>query len=74
MSTPTARNAAGREIRRLTHFNSFLFPRIAAIRLVRRAVPHARSHESDFTFQAPGPLNALLASIFGFEIRNRAAG
>jgi ubiquinone/menaquinone biosynthesis C-methylase UbiE len=60
-------NAAGLEIRRLTHFNSFLFPPIAAIRLVRRAVPHARSHESDFNFPAPGPLNAVLASIFGFE-------
>lgn len=59
--------AAGLKVRRLTYFNTLLFPPIAAIRLFRRAVPQARSTESDFSFPAPGPLNAMLGSIFGSE-------
>lgn len=59
--------AAGMKVRRLTYFNTVLFPPIAAIRLFRRAVPAARSSESDFNFPAPGPLNGILGGIFGSE-------
>lgn len=59
--------AAGLEVRRLTYFNTVLFPPIAAIRLFRRAVPQARSTDSDFNFPAPGPLNAVLGAVFGSE-------
>lgn len=58
---------AGLRVRRLTYFNTVLFPPIAAIRLFRRAVPKARSTVSDFNFPAPGPLNAVLGGIFGSE-------
>jgi ubiquinone/menaquinone biosynthesis C-methylase UbiE len=58
---------AGLRVKRLTHFNSALFPPIAAIRLFRRAVPQARSTESDFTFPTPGAMNRLLATVFGLE-------
>lgn len=60
-------DSAGLEVRRLTYFNTVLFPPIAAIRLLRRAVPQARSTESDFNFPAPGPLNAVLGAVFGSE-------
>jgi hypothetical protein len=58
---------AGLRVKRLTYFNTTLFPPIAAIRLFRRAVPQARSTESDFTFPTPGPMNRLLATVFGLE-------
>lgn len=59
--------SAGLRVRRLTYFNTVLFPPIAALRLFRRAVPQARSTESDFNFPAPGPLNAVLGAVFGSE-------
>lgn len=59
--------SAGFDVRRLSYFNTVLFPPIAAIRLFRRAVPQAQSTESDFNFPAPGPLNAVLGGIFGAE-------
>jgi SAM-dependent methyltransferase len=59
--------SAGLRVKRLTYFNTTLFPPIAAIRLFRRAVPQARSTESDFTFPTPGPMNRLLATVFGLE-------
>ncbi len=58
---------AGLRVRRLTYFNTILFPPIAAIRLFRRAVPATRTQVSDFNFPAPGPVNGVLAAIFGSE-------
>jgi len=59
--------AANFAVRRLTYFNTALFPPIAALRLLRRFIPATRSDESDFHAPAPGPINALLAAIFGSE-------
>ena len=59
--------SAGLRVKRLTFFNTALFPPIAAIRLFRRAMPQARSTESDFNFPTPGPMNRLLATVFGLE-------
>jgi len=63
----TVVDAAGLHIMRLTHFNTALFPPIATIRLIRRAIPQTRSSHSDFSVPAPGPINALLGKVFGFE-------
>lgn len=59
--------AAGFTIRRLTYFNSVLFPAIASVRLVKRMLPREQELKSDFTVPAPGPVNGLLAGIFGAE-------
>ena len=59
--------AANFAVRRLTYFNTALFPPIAALRLLRRFIPATRSDESDFHAPAPGPINGLLAAIFGSE-------
>jgi SAM-dependent methyltransferase len=59
--------AAGLAVRRLTFFNTLLFPPIAGIRLTRRLIPGLRSEKSDFNFPAPGPLNRTLTRVFGLE-------
>src|SRR5437870_2366346 len=59
--------AAGLVVRRLTFFNTLLFPPIAGIRLTRRLIPGLRSDKSDFHFPAPGPLNRTLTRLFGLE-------
>jgi SAM-dependent methyltransferase len=59
--------AAGFAIKRLTYFNSVLFPAIASVRLIKRVLPPERDLKSDFTVPAPGPVNGLLAGIFGAE-------
>ncbi|TMD76200.1 MAG: class I SAM-dependent methyltransferase [Chloroflexi bacterium] len=59
--------AAGLVVRRLTFFNTLLFPPIAGIRLTRRLIPGLRSDKSDFHFPAPGPLNRTLTRVFGLE-------
>jgi len=58
---------AGFRVRRLTHFNTILFPPIAAVRLMRRVVRRPPSPRSDFTFPAPTVVNAVLAKVFGSE-------
>jgi SAM-dependent methyltransferase len=60
--------AAGWSIRRLTYFNTLLFPPIAAIRVLRRDRPD-RPLRSDFEMTKPGPANALLARVFASEAR-----
>lgn len=56
---------------KLSYFNTFLFPGIAAIRLLRRLLPSRREEvadlKSDFSLTRLGPLNSLLATLFGFE-------
>lgn len=59
--------AAGYDVVRLTYINAALFPPIAAFRLMRRLLPKPESLRSDFTVPAPGPLNSLLAWVFGAE-------
>ena len=58
---------AGFELRKLTYFNTLLFPPIAAIRAPRpyRGRPHQL--RSDFEMTRPGRLNAVLAKIFAAE-------
>lgn len=62
--------ATGFQVLRLSYINAFLFPPIAAVRLLRRLEHRVRpqtAQQSDFRFPAPRPLNFLLALIFGAE-------
>src|SRR2546427_2900786 len=68
--------AAGLNPRRLTAFNTILFPGIAALRLSRRLsrrladrgqTPDPAGLTSDFSMTKPGPLNDLLAATFSAE-------
>ena len=68
--------AAGLKPRRLTGFNTILFPGIAAIRIGRRVAerlaggrqkPDPAGLPSDFSMTKPGPLNDLLATTFSAE-------
>lgn len=61
---------AGLEVLRASYFNSLLFPPIAAIRLLRRALPARRDEEltSDFG-TGPAALNGLLGRLFAAEAR-----
>lgn len=56
--------AAGLKVRRATHFNSILFPPIAAVRLAKSAV---RMKGGDEEALPPPPLNGLLRRLFGAE-------
>jgi SAM-dependent methyltransferase len=59
---------AGFSLLKLSYFNTFLFPFIAAIRLGRKIVPGPPAElKSDFTLTKAGFLNQLLASIFSWE-------
>ena len=68
--------AAGLYPRRLTAFNSILFPGIAAVRVSRRLAGRLAAGKqtadpaglsSDFSMTKPGPLNDLLAATFSAE-------
>jgi SAM-dependent methyltransferase len=68
--------AAGLKPRRLTGFNTILFPGIAAIRIGRRVAERLAGGRqktdpaglpSDFSMTKPGPLNDLLAITFSAE-------
>lgn len=62
--------AGGLELERLTHFNTVLFPPIAATRLLRRLGPPAGEPRSDFNAAGgEGALGRLLAAAFGLEAR-----
>jgi SAM-dependent methyltransferase len=55
---------AGLQPMRISYFNTLLFPAIAGIRLVRKALGITESADD----QMPSPkMNALLKKIFGFE-------
>jgi SAM-dependent methyltransferase len=58
---------AGFRVRRLSYFNTFLFPVITAIRLLRPYRPGSPNLKSDFTMTRPGPANKLLGRLFGLE-------
>jgi SAM-dependent methyltransferase len=51
----------------LTHFNTFLYPPIAAIRWGRRLLGLKASDQSDFEGSHPGPVNDLLERIMAAE-------
>ena len=68
--------AAGLNPRRLTAFNTILFPGIAALRITRRVgrrlaggaqTPDPASLKSDFSMTKAGPFNDLLAATFSAE-------
>ncbi len=59
--------AAGLVPERITYFNTLLFPPIAAIRLLRHLRPPRGELSSDFELNEPGPLNSVLARLFGSE-------
>ena len=62
---------SGFSIRRLTYFNTLLFPIIASVRLLRRGQIKGGngvgSGQSDFAMTKPGFLNELLLKIFSSE-------
>jgi SAM-dependent methyltransferase len=58
---------AGFRVERASYFNTLLFPPIAAIRLVRRALPEPAELRSDFHYNEPGRLNAALTRVFARE-------
>jgi len=59
--------SVGFVVQRLTYMNTFLFPAITAIRLVRHILPKPSDATSDFAFPAPRPLNVALGAVFGAE-------
>jgi SAM-dependent methyltransferase len=69
--------AAGLVAKKLTYFNTLLFPVIAGVRLGRQLLPRSNDRElvSDFTMTRPGRANDLLARIFSLEsgLVNRVA-
>jgi SAM-dependent methyltransferase len=54
---------AGLTVRRASHFNSVLFPPIAAVRLAKNALGRTGGDEA----MPPPPLNATLKGLFGLE-------
>ncbi|HEX8599142.1 MAG TPA: class I SAM-dependent methyltransferase [Chloroflexia bacterium] len=59
--------ATGFKVRRLSYFNTFLFPIIAGIRLVRPYKPGSTDLKSDFTMTKGGLSNKILGYLFGME-------
>jgi SAM-dependent methyltransferase len=58
---------AGFDVDVLSHFNTILFPPIAAIRLAKRVLPDPDHVRSDFELNKPGRLNSLLTRVFSAE-------
>jgi SAM-dependent methyltransferase len=54
---------AGLTVRRASHFNTLLFPPIAAVRLVKTATGRTGGDET----MPPAPLNRVLKAVFGAE-------
>jgi SAM-dependent methyltransferase len=52
---------------RVTYFNSILFPAVASLRWSRRLLGLKDRARSDFEDGKPGPVNNLLAWLFGLE-------
>jgi SAM-dependent methyltransferase len=58
---------AGLRLSYLSHFNTWLFPMVAAVRLVRKVFP---ANEVGSDVQLPGPaVNRMLQTVFGSERR-----
>lgn len=61
---------SGFDVLRISYMNAILFAPIAAVRLARRLEHRLRKRiqpQSDFRYPAPGPVNFLLAAVFGAE-------
>ena len=61
---------SGFDVLRISYMNAILFAPIAAVRLARRLEHRLRPRiqpQSDFRYPAPGPVNFLLAAVFGAE-------
>jgi hypothetical protein len=58
--------AANFAIERMTYFNTFLFPPIAAVRLAARLVRRQPAEEGDFAY-VRRPSNAALFTLFASE-------
>jgi SAM-dependent methyltransferase len=58
--------AANFTVERTTYFNTFLFPPIAAVRLVARYGRRSHNEEGDFAY-ARNPSNPVLRSVFAAE-------
>jgi hypothetical protein len=58
---------AGYRVRRLSYCNTFLFPAIAGVRVLRPYRPGSAHLKSDFTMTRPGPVNTLLGKLFALE-------
>ena len=58
--------AADFTIERITYFNTFLFPPIAAVRLLARYGRQPHNEEGDFAY-ARNPSNPVLGSLFAAE-------
>ncbi len=58
---------AGFKVRRLSYFNTYLFPIIAAVRLIRPYRSGSSELKSDFTMTKAGLSNTLLGHLFGME-------
>lgn len=58
--------AANFTVERTTYFNTFLFPPIAAVRLLARIGRREPAPEGDFTY-VPASSNAILFNLFAFE-------
>jgi SAM-dependent methyltransferase len=56
---------AGLEVRWCSYFNTLLFPPIAAVRLLARALP--RREQKSHLGSGPGAVNALLSALFSAE-------
>ena len=60
-------HGVGFSIRRLSYFNTILFPLIANVRVFRRIMCSRGGTTSDFTMTRPGLANKWLAGLFSFE-------
>jgi SAM-dependent methyltransferase len=57
---------AGFKVRRVSYFNTLLFPPIAGVRLARRVIPSRQNGGSDFSV-GPPLANRVLTSLFAAE-------
>ena len=51
----------------VSFFNTLLWPPVAGVRWVRRALGRAEEQRSDFESNRPGLANEVLAGVFAFE-------
>ena len=58
---------SGLAVRRLSYFNTLLFPAVASVRIMRRWLGTASRPKSDFEMGLPQPLNEALARVFAME-------
>ncbi len=58
---------AGYRIQRLSYCNTFQFPAIAGVRVLRPYRPGSADLKSDFMMTRPGPANTLLGKVFALE-------